>query len=104
MNYRRVKLNAQSSASNHQTATALEYAPGQEGAPRVIASGKGKIAEQILTLAREHDVPIYEDSALAAALAAVDLGEEIPSELYLVVAEVLVYIYRVSGRAVHHGS
>lgn len=78
-------------------AQALQYEAGKDQAPRVVASGQGKIAEQILALARENDVPVYEDPLLAAALSKVDLGREIPPELYLVVAEVLAYLYRVAG-------
>lgn len=80
------------------TAAALAYTPGEDAAPRVVASGQGKVAEKILALAREHGIPIHEDSALASALAAVNPGDEIPPELYTVVAAVLVYIYRVLGK------
>jgi flagellar biosynthesis protein len=78
------------------TAVALRYDPEGGGAPRVIASGQRKIAEQILAEARKHQIPIQDDPALTAALASVNLGEEIPPELYPVVAEILAYIYRVS--------
>jgi len=80
------------------TAAALSYTPGEDAAPRLVASGQGKIAEKILALAREQGIPIHEDPALAAALAALNPGDEIPSELYTVVAAVLVYIYRVLGK------
>jgi flagellar biosynthesis protein len=79
-------------------ATALQYDPEQDSAPKVIASGQRKIAEQILAEARKHNIPVYEDPALTTALAGVDLGAEIPVELYQVVAEVLAYIYRVTNR------
>jgi flagellar biosynthesis protein len=79
-------------------AVALAYSPEKDLAPRVVASGSGKIAEQIVALARQHDIPLYEDPALAAALATVNLGDEIPPELYLVVAEVLAYIFRMMGK------
>ncbi len=78
------------------TAAALAYRPGVDAAPRVVASGAGKIAENILALAKLYDVPIHEDPALAAALASLNPGDEIPPELYVVVSEVLVYIYRLS--------
>jgi flagellar biosynthesis protein len=81
------------------TAAALAYRPGQDSAPHMVASGEGKLAEQILALARQHHIPIHEDPALAAALAALDPGSEIPPELYVVVAEVLVYVYRLAGRS-----
>ena len=84
-----------------QAAAALQYNPEQDSAPRVIASGQGKMAEQILALAKEHGIPVYDDPVLASALAEVKLGEEIPPELYLVVAEVLAYLYRVSGKTIH---
>ncbi len=77
-------------------ATALRYDPEKGGAPRVIASGQRKVAEQILAEARKHNISIFEDPALTAALSSVNLGEEIPTELYRVVAEVLAYIYRVT--------
>lgn len=79
-------------------ATALQYDPERGGVPRVIASGQRKVAEQILAEARKHNISIYEDPALTAALSNVNLGEEIPEELYRVVAEVLAYIYRVADK------
>jgi flagellar biosynthesis protein len=80
------------------SAAALQYTPGEDGAPKVVASGHGKIAEQILSMAKENGIPVYEDPVLATALADVKLGEEIPPELYLVVAEVLAYLYRAAGK------
>jgi flagellar biosynthesis protein len=95
--YRRFKITRQrESGEGTLRAAALKYDPEQDGAPRVVASGQRKIAEQILAEARKHNIPVHEDPALTAALASVDLGAEIPQELYLVVAEVLAYIYRVS--------
>jgi len=79
-------------------ATALRYDSEQDGAPRVVATGQRQVAEQILAEAKKHNIAIYEDPALTLALAHVNLGEEIPPELYQVVAEVLAYIYRVSDR------
>jgi len=78
------------------TAVALRWDGG--GAPRVIAKGRNEIAERILALAREHDVPVREDSELTALLAQVELGEEIPAELYLAVAQVIAFAYQVSGK------
>jgi flagellar biosynthesis protein len=76
-------------------ATALGYEPGKDVAPRVLATGKGAVAEKIITLAQENNIPIREDPVLAAALATVDLNETIPPELYKVVAEILAYVYRI---------
>ena len=80
-------------------ATALQYDPEAGGAPRVVASGQRKVAEQIIAEAKKHNIAIYEDPVLTVALANVNLGEEIPAELYQVVAEVLAYVYRVSGKS-----
>lgn len=87
-------------AARRLTAAALAYDPQTDQAPRVVASGKGKIAEQIIAVAQQYQVPVYEDAELSAALALVNLDEEIPPELYLVVAEVLAYIYRVMHRRI----
>lgn len=73
-------------------AIALQYANGE--APRVVASGAGEIAERILALAKEHDVPIREDDALADILARLDVGFEIPPETFRAVAEILAFLYR----------
>jgi flagellar biosynthesis protein len=79
-------------------AAAIHYDQAQKMAPRVVAKGKGHIAEQIMRLAREHDVPLLEDRNLANVLEAMELESEIPAELYRAVAEVLVFIYRLNGR------
>lgn len=99
MAYRRFKLNRSPDtppSKTQQVAAALQYDPDRDAAPRVVASGQWKVAEQILEVARQHNIPVYEDTALAAALSTVNVGEEIPPELYLVVAEVLAYLYRVA--------
>lgn len=77
-------------------AVALHY--DGAGAPRLVAKGRGDVAERILEVAREHDVPLHEDPALARALARLELGEEIPRALYHAVAEVLAFAMRLSGR------
>lgn len=76
-------------------AAAVEYDEKQDEAPRVIASGKGYVAEKIIELAREADVPVVEDAALVSALMVLELGEEIPSELYEAVARILAFIYKL---------
>ena len=101
MAYRRFRINDQNKRGiGRPAAAALQYDNGRDSAPRVLASGYGRVAEQIVALARQNNIPIYDDPALAAALSTVDVGAEIPPELYLVVAEVLAYIYRVTGRSV----
>lgn len=94
--YRKLRVYKEEKARSRLTAAALKYDPHTDQAPKVIATGQGKIAEQILNLAREHNIPVYDDPELATALSLVNLEEEIPPELYQVVAEVLAYIYRVS--------
>jgi len=77
-------------------AVALHYE--QPGAPRVVAKGQGEIGKKIIETAREHGVPIEENASLAGALSEVEIGDEIPVELYKAVAEVLMFIMRMSGR------
>jgi flagellar biosynthesis protein len=79
-------------------AVALRY--DGSGAPRVTAKGEGLIAEEILRRAREHGIPLQEDTALAALLARIDLGAEIPEALYRAVAQVLLFAYTLSGKKI----
>ena len=72
-------------------AIALEYDPVNE-APTVIASGKGALAERIIEIAKDADVPVHRDDKLADTLSRLDIGEMIPPELYEVVAEILVFV------------
>lgn len=72
-------------------AIALQYDVGDE-APRVIASGRGALAERIVERAKEADVPVHKDDKLAATLSKLDIGDAIPPELYEVVAEILVFV------------
>lgn len=97
MGYKRFKI-ARHTKTNTKPlmATALQYDPENSGAPKVVASGQRKVAEKIIAEARKHNISIYEDPALTAALSSVNLGDEIPAELYQVVAEVMAYIYRVT--------
>ena len=72
-------------------AIALEYDPSDE-APKVIASGRGLLAERIIERAKESDVPIHRDDKLADTLSRLEIGEMIPPELYEVVAEILIFV------------
>lgn len=74
-----------------KTAVALEYSPGEQ-APKVIASGQGVLAEKIIDVAKEANVPVHKDEKLARSLSVLDIGEYIPPELYSIVAEVLVFV------------
>lgn len=76
-------------------AIALNYDEKNNQAPRVVAKGTGFMADQILSLAKQHAIPVYQNSTLSTLLLAVELDREIPPELYQAVAEVLAYIYRI---------
>jgi len=80
-------------------AVALKYNKGKDSAPKVVAKGKGYIAEKIIEAARENNVPLYEDKNLSQVLEALDLDTEIPPELYRAVAEVLAFIYKLNTMA-----
>lgn len=77
---------------------ALRYEEKKDDAPKVVASGKGRMAERMLELARDHEVPVHKDPTLVDMLSYVDVGSEIPPELYSMVAEVLVFIYNVDKK------
>lgn len=79
-------------------AAALRYEHQKSGAPQVVAKGRGKVAERIVALAREHHVPMVQDRNLVQMLEALDLNTEIPTELYQAVAEVLVFVYRMNQK------
>ncbi len=72
-------------------AIALEYNPDEE-APKVIATGRGQLAERIIEKAKEADVPVHRDDRLADTLSRLEIGDAIPPELYEVVAEILVFV------------
>lgn len=72
-------------------AVALEYTPDQR-APKIIASGKGFVAERIISEARGHGIPLHKDPDLASALNLLKIGDEIPQELYSVVAQILIHV------------
>lgn len=81
---------------NKNLAVALHYSG--RGAPRVVAKGGGLIADNIIAIARAHGVPLDEDAALAGALARVELGQEIPRELYMAVAQVLAFVWDINKK------
>lgn len=83
--------------TNDHLAVALHY--DHAGAPTVVAKGRGALGAKIIEVAKAHDIPIEENEVLAGALSNVELGDEIPAELYKAVAEVLVFVLRLSGHA-----
>ena len=85
-------------AAKNTVAVALSYvSDGDNGAPKVVASGRGWFAEKILEIAFANDVKVREDPDLAEMLAAVDLDSEIPVEAFIAVAEILRYVYAANG-------
>jgi flagellar biosynthesis protein len=79
-------------------AAALRYRQGIDSAPSIVAKGKGLVAEKIIALAHEHGIPVREDRDMIEILSTLDLYEEIPPELYKAVAEILAFIYKMSGK------
>ncbi len=84
------------SEESERQAVALAYDGSR--APTVTAEGSGELAEQIIAIAREHGVPLFENAQLLALLQQVGLGEEIPETLYLCVAQVIAFAYRIQGK------
>ena len=83
-----------------KTAIALRYSPTDgDPAPKIVAKGDGFLADEILRIARENDVPLRQDAALAGALATLDIGHQIPSELFRAVAEVLAFVYKMNKKS-----
>lgn len=80
----------------HQQAVAITYESGTY-APKVVAKGNGLIAEQIIAKAKEHKVFVHESKELVGLLMQVDLDDHIPSELYLAIAEILAWLYRLEN-------
>ncbi|MBU1568841.1 MAG: EscU/YscU/HrcU family type III secretion system export apparatus switch protein [Proteobacteria bacterium] len=79
-------------------AVAIVYDEKESAAPRIVASGKGVVAEKIIATAREAGVHIKEDPDLVEILAKIPLGNEIPVELYQTIAEVLAFVYQVNNK------
>lgn len=90
----------ENTAPTPTTAVALRY--DGTGAPRITAQGDGHIARQIMKTAAEHGIPLYEDENLAHLLSQVELGTEIPANLYVAVAQVLAFVYMLSGKTSEH--
>lgn len=80
-------------AGQAKSAAALRYRP-QDGAPVVVASGTGHLAEKIVELALDNGVPVYEDNSLATALTQLQLGSQIPEELYQALVDIYLYFLR----------
>ena len=78
-------------------AVALKYDRQSDQAPKVTAKGKGIVAQKIIDLAMEHDIPIKDDPDLIEVLSNLEINQEIPSEIYVAVAELLAFVYSVNS-------
>ena len=74
----------------------MKYRPKKDDAPKVIAKGQGKVAEKIIEIAREHQLHIHNDPDLIEVLSQLDINEEIPPDLYIVIAELLAFVYALN--------
>ncbi|MDO9462928.1 MAG: EscU/YscU/HrcU family type III secretion system export apparatus switch protein [Deltaproteobacteria bacterium] len=79
-------------------AVSLRYEPDKDRAPKVTAKGQGVIADKIIALAKENNIPIHEDPDLVEILSKLDLEEDIPPTVYVLVAEILAFVYRMNER------
>jgi len=77
-------------------AVALRYDRGNNSAPKVVGKGQGLLAQRILDLAAEHGIPVHPDADLVEILSLLNLNEEIPPETYVLVAEILAFVYRTN--------
>jgi flagellar biosynthesis protein len=77
-------------------AVALVYDQSLDNAPKIVARGRGLLAEKIMAIARQHHIPLQQDTELAALLELLEPGTEIPPELYQAVAEILAFVYRLN--------
>lgn len=93
------EANEQKPSLAMRKAVALRYSKGQDQAPTVIAKGQGLIAESIIRKAQDNGIHVHEDPSLVEVLSKLDLDEQIPAELYRLVAEILTYVYRIDKRA-----
>jgi len=80
-------------------AVALKYKAYEDNAPKVIAKGKGEVAQKIIEKAKEFDVPLFQNEVLADMLLRVDVGEDIPPKMYESVVEVFVWLYKLEEKA-----
>ena len=77
-------------------AVALRFDPEKDTAPRIVAAGKGDVARQIIVVAEQSDIPVYQDGSLAESLSQFEVGAVIPSGLYELVAEMLIFLYQLN--------
>lgn len=78
-------------------AVALKYRPKSDSAPKVTAKGKGKVAEKIIEIAKENNIHIQNDPDLIEVLSQLDINDEIPPDIYVIVAELLAFVYSLNS-------
>ena len=86
-------------AEEKKAAVALRYDIDRDKAPLILATGRGPVADEILRVAEENKIPLYEDTELAKLLSKLEMDSEIPPELYTLVAEVLFFVYKLDRMA-----
>jgi len=84
--------------NKREFAAALKYKRESDNAPRLTAKGRGELAKRIIETAKKQGVPVKEDKDLASLLALSDIGDEIPPELYKVVAEIFAFLYKINSQ------
>ncbi len=84
--------------TDRKKAVALRYDQEKDPSPKVIGKGVGYMAEKLLELAKEHDIPIHEDADLVEVLSKLDINKEIPESTYVIVAEILAFVYRTNQK------
>ncbi|HJT24307.1 MAG TPA: EscU/YscU/HrcU family type III secretion system export apparatus switch protein [bacterium] len=89
---------------NRKAAVAIQYDRQAMSAPKVVAKGRGVVAERLISMARDNQIPIVEDKLLVEALDQLNVNQEIPAELYQVVAEILVAVYKAESGSKRKGS
>jgi len=82
-----------------QQAVALKYDMERDSAPKVVAKGRGHVAENIMAAAQQNAIPVYQNKTLVNMLMALEIDREIPPELYRTIAEVMAYVYRIDKKA-----
>ncbi len=90
--------NVSDKLTSRKKAVALRYDQEHDTSPKVIGKGIGFLADKILELAREHDIPIHEDADLVEVLAKLNVNEEIPESTFVIVAEILAFVYRTNQK------
>ncbi len=94
-----VPVREQTTPSERKAAVALRYDIDRDKAPLILASGRGPVADEILRIAEDNKIPLYEDPELAKLLSKLEMDTEIPAELYTLVAEVLFFVYKLDRMA-----